>query len=118
MLAAMTVLIDDMQESQKRIVSSIESVSENLSGISRKVNDNEGTLGRIISDPAIYDNLHSSTGRIDSILARISRGEGTAGALVNDDELYQEMRNLIVRIENLVIDIEKNPRKYFKFSVF
>jgi len=37
---------------------------------------------------------------------------------VRDDSLYQDMKNLIVRVENLVSDIEKNPRKYFKFSVF
>jgi len=41
-----------------------------------------------------------------------------ATRVVNDDELYEEVKNLIVRIENLVTDIENNPRKYFKFSVF
>jgi phospholipid/cholesterol/gamma-HCH transport system substrate-binding protein len=66
----------------------------------------------------VFDNLHASTGRIDSILARLSQGSGTAGAILTDDELYVETKNLIVRIENLVDDIEKNPRKYFKFSVF
>ena len=118
MLAALTVLIDDMQESQGKIVSSLESMSRNLDGVAEKVNTNQGTLGKIISDPAVYDRLHSSAGRIDSILAKINQGDGTAGAMVNDDELYQEIKNLIVRIENLVTDIEKNPRKYFKFSIF
>jgi phospholipid/cholesterol/gamma-HCH transport system substrate-binding protein len=118
MLAALTVLINDMQRSQGKIVSSLESMSQNLDGITGKVNTNQGTLGRIISDPGVYDRLHSSAGRIDSILAKINQGDGTAGAMVNDDELYQEIKNLIVRIENLVTDIEKNPRKYFKFSVF
>jgi len=118
MLAAMTSLINDMQKSQKKIVSSLESMSSNLDGISGKVNGNEGSLGKFISDPKVYDNIHSSSGRIDSILAKINDGRGTAGAMVNDDELYLEIKNLVVRIENLVTDIEKNPRKYFKFSVF
>jgi len=118
MLAALTVLIDDMQDSQKKIVTSLESLSGNMDEIAGKVNSNEGTLGKLIADPDVYDNLRSSTGRVDSILARISRGDGTAGALVQDDELYQDIKDLVVRIENLVTDIEKNPRKYFKFSVF
>ncbi len=62
--------------------------------------------------------IGTSAGRIDSILARVERGEGSAGALVKDDSLYIEIRNLVLRVENLVSDIEKNPRKYFKFSVF
>ncbi|UCD17603.1 MAG: MCE family protein [Candidatus Zixiibacteriota bacterium] len=118
LMASLTLLIDDLQKNQERLVSSIENVSTNLSEISSQVNSNTGTIGKLISDPALYDNIHSSAGRIDSILARISRGEGTAGSLVNDAELYEEVRNLIVRIENLVADIEKNPRKYFKFSIF
>ncbi len=118
LIASMTVLINDMQISQKKIVNSIESVSSNLDEIAAQVNSNSGTIGKLISDPGVYDNIHSSTGRIDSILTKINRGEGTAGALVNDDELYQEIKNLVVRIENLVADIEQNPRKYFKFSVF
>jgi len=118
LMAALIVLINDMQQNQERIVSSLESMTDNISGIAEKANKNDGTIGRLLSDPGLYDNIHSSSGRIDSILAKINTGQGTAGAMVNDDELYEEVKNLIVRIENLVTDIENNPRKYFKFSVF
>jgi phospholipid/cholesterol/gamma-HCH transport system substrate-binding protein len=118
LIGSMTVLIDDLQKNQTRITLAIENISSDLEGISAKANNNSGTIGKMLGDPGMYDNLHSSAGRIDSILSKINRGQGTAGAIVNDDELYQEIKNLIVRIENLVADIEKNPRKYFKFSVF
>ncbi len=118
LVAALTILVKDMQKTQGKVIASIENISTNLDGIVDKVNNNQGTLGKIISDPTVFDNLHSSTGRIDSILARLSQGNGTAGAMLTDDELYIEMKNLIVRVENLVADIEKNPHKYFKFSVF
>lgn len=118
LMSSLTILINDMQESQKKIVSSLESLTDNIDGIAEKANKNEGTIGKLLSDPGLYDNIHASSGRIDSILAKINQGQGTAGAMVNDDELYQEIKNLIVRVENLVTDIENNPRKYFKFSVF
>jgi phospholipid/cholesterol/gamma-HCH transport system substrate-binding protein len=118
LVANLALLVGDMQVSHKKIIGSIENISNNLDGIADKVNANQGTLGRIISDPSLWNHLNSSTGRIDSILARINRGDGTAGAMVNDDRLYEDIRNLIVRVDNLVADIEKNPRKYFKVSVF
>jgi len=40
------------------------------------------------------------------------------GLLVNDTALYVELTNLLTRANNLITDIEKDPRKYFKFSVF
>ncbi|MCX6830008.1 MAG: MlaD family protein [candidate division Zixibacteria bacterium] len=118
MVSAMTVLIEEMQKSQKQITSSIKDVARNLDTITTQINSNRGTVGKLIADPGLYNNLHSSAGRIDSILARVERGEGSAGALVKDDSLYIEIRDLVLRVENLVSDIEKNPRKYFKFSVF
>jgi len=118
LIASLTVLVGDLQKNQARLITSIDNISADLADILVKVNTNEGTLGKIIADPALYNNLQSSSTHIDSILYKINRGDGTAGALVNDDELYEEVKNLVVRIENLVADIEKNPRKYFKFSVF
>jgi phospholipid/cholesterol/gamma-HCH transport system substrate-binding protein len=82
------------------------------------VDDGEGSLGKLVNEEQLYNNMVRSTGRLDSILAKIDRGEGTAGALVNDAQLYEDVRNLMVRVQNLVADIEANPRKYFKFSVF
>ncbi len=118
LLASVTVLVGDLQKNQERLTASIENVAGNIGNISDKVDSNSGTIGKLISDPGVYDNIHSSTGRLDSILAKVERGDGTAGAMVNDAELYEEVKNLVVRIDNLVADIEKNPRKYFKFSVF
>lgn len=118
LVSAMTGLVKELQKNQERLTTSVENASKSIDNITSQINSKTGSAGKFISDPALYDNLRSSAGRIDSILARIGRGEGTAGALVRDDSLYQDMKNLIVRVENLVSDIEKNPRKYFKFSVF
>jgi hypothetical protein len=44
--------------------------------------------------------------------------KGNLGLMVNDSALYVELTNLLTRANSLITDIEKNPRKYFKFSVF
>ncbi len=118
LIASMTILMDGLQKNQERITSAMENISTDLADVTSKANSNSGTIGKLLGDPKLYDNLNSSTGRIDSILSKINQGQGTAGAMVNDDELYQEIKNLVVRIENLVGDIEANPHKYLKFSVF
>ncbi|MCP4634289.1 MAG: hypothetical protein GY855_15290, partial [candidate division Zixibacteria bacterium] len=118
LISSMTILMDGLQKNQERITGAMENMSSDLADVTAKANSNTGTIGKLLSDPKLYDNLNSSTGRIDSILSKINQGEGTAGAIVNDDDLYQEVKNLVVRIENLVTDIEQNPSKYLKFSVF
>jgi len=110
--------LETVNEKQKQILARLESTLDNTASITGKMDQGDGSLGKLVNDGNLYDNLAMSTARMDSILAKIDRGEGSAGALVNDDRLYQEISNLVVRINNLVTDIEENPRKYFKFSVF
>lgn len=118
LLTELTTLTVGMQESQKSIVASLESTSESIAELTKKANSNEGTLGKIMGDPALYDNLAATSARLDTMLTRINAAEGNIGLLMNDTALYVELTNLMARTNNLIADIEKNPRKYFKFSVF
>ena len=115
---SLTKLIADLQKNQERIISSIERSSHALKDVSDQVTQNTGTLNKILTDPQLYDNLEGTTERLDSIMTKIDRAEGTLGLFVNDTAMYTEVTNLLVRVNNLVTDIQANPRKYFKFSVF
>ena len=111
-------LIADLQKNQERIVGSIERSSNAVANLSEQVNQNTGTLGKIMNDPKLYDNLEATTARLDSIMTKIDRAEGTLGLFVNDTAMYVEMVDLMARVNTLVTDIQNNPKKYFKFSVF
>jgi phospholipid/cholesterol/gamma-HCH transport system substrate-binding protein len=118
LLANLTVITSDLQNNQERIISSIEKTSNAVGNLSEKVDQSTGTLGKIINDPKLYDNLAATSASLDTIMSKLNSAEGSLGLMVNDSALYIEITNLITRTSNLVTDIEKNPRKYFKFSVF
>lgn len=117
MLASLTRLTDDLQRNQERLTSSIESMAISVGSLSDKL-QGEGTVGRLINDPKLYDNLNASTARLDSVLALMKSDSGNVGLLVTDTALYVEVVNLLHRLNNLVTDIQANPKKYFDFSVF
>ena len=54
----------------------------------------------------------------DSALTRIQQGQGTIGLLSKDPALYNESIETMQEVRRLIADIQLNPRKYFKFSVF
>ena len=118
LLANLTALTADLQKNQERIISSIEKTSNAIGNISERVDQSTGTLGKIINDPKLYDNLAATSASLDTIMHKMNTAEGTLGLMVNDSALYVEITNLVTRVGNLVTDMEKNPRKYFKFSVF
>ncbi len=54
----------------------------------------------------------------DSVLSRLEAGTGTLGLLARDSALYQETTATMQQLRTLLVDIQANPRRYFKFSVF
>ena len=85
---------------------------------SLKLNNGKGTLNRLAEDPRLYENLALASEHLSSILRSVDSGKGTAGTLVRDEELARELADTIREMRALIADIRKNPRNYFKFSVF
>ncbi len=118
LLGRLSLLTGDLQKNQVTVVESLEKLSGSISSLADKVQQNSGTIGKLMNDPELYDNLASTTSKLDTIMGSINSAEGSLGLLVNDTTLYIEVAELMARINSLVEDIEENPRKYFKFSVF
>ena len=71
------------------------------------------------------ENLNRLSVRLDSlrttiqtVTGKVDRGEGTLGKLVNDDKLYADVNSTVQSLKFLIEDIQKNPKKYLKVSVF
>lgn len=69
--------------------------------------------------------LERSSHSVEVVLGRIERGEGTLGKISKDDALYLNaneatvsLNHTIVEMKTLMEDIRKQPKKYFKVSVF
>jgi len=42
----------------------------------------------------------------------------TVNRLLSEEDLYFDLRRSVIRVDSLLQDIQENPKKYFKFSVF
>lgn len=73
-----------------------------LVGVAR---DNQASLVRIVEGA-------------DSVASRLRDRTGTLGLLVGDSALYVQTTLAVTQLRQLLEDIQANPRKYFKFSVF
>jgi phospholipid/cholesterol/gamma-HCH transport system substrate-binding protein len=54
----------------------------------------------------------------DTLLTRVRNGRGTLSLLASDSVLYQEATRTVAQLRTLLADIQANPRRYFRFSVF
>ena len=54
----------------------------------------------------------------DSLMMQMRSGNGTIGLLASDSTLYRETTETVIQFRALLTDIQANPRKYLKISVF
>ena len=97
----LTRILENTQVASEHVAEATRGFNE-LVGAAR---DNQQSLVRVI---------HAA----DSVMTRIQNRAGTIGLLVGDSTLYVETALAVQQLRSLLADIQANPRKYFKFSVF
>ena len=91
---------------------------DELQKVAVLLNQPNGSMGRLARDPSLYQRLEGVTAKSEALVGRIERGDGTLGKLITQDQLYQRADKVLTEMETLLVDVKKNPAKYFKFSVF
>ncbi len=64
----------------------------------------EGTAGKVLKDPALYNDLHTSVTQLNTILADLNAGKGTAGELLKDNKLAKQ---LSITLDKVDMSIDK-----------
>lgn len=112
------VLTARLNENQSKVSAEFMTVAASLDSLVQKMQTGQGTIAQLMNDSTLHQKLASSTARADSILGSIAAGRGTFGRLYADSTLYDDTKALMASMKRLMGEIEKDPKKYFKFSVF
>jgi len=109
-------LADSLNENQERLLANVNvmleenrvtfgQTLENFRGITEKLNRGEGTLGRLLTDPLLYEEatatlsaLRESFGDIRRVTGALARGDGTIGRLLYEEDLYEELRETLASL--------------------
>jgi phospholipid/cholesterol/gamma-HCH transport system substrate-binding protein len=97
--------IQDLVASTRQTSAALRQMTADMQGIVNDVKEHKRSLVRV---------LEAS----DTLLTRVQEGRGTLSLLASDSALYQEATGAVKQLRQLLADIQANPRKYFRFSVF
>ncbi len=108
---------DEFAALSRSLRQTAESLEKSLGGpaVEGAVADLEETAATLAE---AAESLKATARSIESVAAKIDRGQGTLGKLVNDPSVYEELRSALRSTSALTRDIQENPGRYMKFSVF
>lgn len=117
------LMVEENRRSVRTTFANLEASSSTVKGLTadreekleQAVDDFTSAMARIDRMSARLDSLTRS---LNSVAGKLDRGDGTLGKLVNEEALYRDLNASVASLRALIEDIKKNPKDYFRFSVF
>jgi phospholipid/cholesterol/gamma-HCH transport system substrate-binding protein len=75
-----------------------------------------GTIGKLVSDPTLYERLTESLDKFNRIADQINNGNGTLAKLINDPKLFDTANETLRKAETMMDRIEKGEGTLGKLS--
>ncbi|MEP6729712.1 MAG: MlaD family protein [bacterium] len=89
-------------------VTDMVSLTKDLRAITGGIVRGEGSLGQLVTNRALYDQLNGTLARANTMLASFQNPNGTIGRMLNDPALYNKLTGVISSTDSLVISINSS----------
>ena len=80
-------------------------LTQDLSKVTNSINRGEGTLGQLVTNRQLYDQLNTTLGHTSSLMARLENPRGTIGRLLDDPALYYSLNRTISSADTVLSQI-------------
>jgi phospholipid/cholesterol/gamma-HCH transport system substrate-binding protein len=97
--------VNDFATSGTELAQRLSKLSDEIGLIVKDVRDGKGTVGRLFSDEAIYNNLNATIRETEEVMRQVRSGEGSAGRFINDPALYNNASEIAVQLRAIAEDI-------------
>ncbi|MEO6394077.1 MAG: MlaD family protein [Pyrinomonadaceae bacterium] len=92
---------NDLASSGNDLIERLNKISDDVKVITKNIREGKGTLGRVVTDEALYNNLNATIQETQDLIVKIKSGEGSAGKLVNDPALYNNLNATILDLKSI-----------------
>ena len=87
------------------VMNEVTGLTRDLKQVTGSITRGEGTLGQLVTNRALYDQLNSTLSSTNSLMARLENPRGTIGRLLNDPALYNSLTTTVASADRLVSQI-------------
>jgi phospholipid/cholesterol/gamma-HCH transport system substrate-binding protein len=116
-----TLIIVPAMDYEAVVVQASEAITEvagltrDLKVITSSVSKGEGTLGQLVTNRSLYDEMNTALARSSSLMARLENPRGTVGRMLNDPALYNSLSRTVASADNLLAQMAAGEGSIGKF---
>jgi phospholipid/cholesterol/gamma-HCH transport system substrate-binding protein len=93
------------EKSLADVMASMQGLTADFQVMVTDLQNGKGTLGKLLTDDAAYNNLNSLLAKSSNMVGNIQQGRGTLGKLVTSDELYGKANQTLDNVNGVMEDV-------------
>lgn len=130
LLADISQMVSAEKSNIQSLIQNTDGVMANANVITKKLADNSQRIDSILANIEKFSgnvskiNLEETVNaakntltEVNNLLMAVNNGEGTLGKIAKDEGLYTKIDSTIASLNSLLIDFQKNPKRYVSFSL-
>jgi len=97
--------VNDFATSGTDLAQRLSKLSDQINEIVVDVKNGKGTVGRLFSDEALYNNLNATIRETQDVMTAVRSGNGSAGRFINDPALYNDANEIAISLKSISDDL-------------
>ena len=107
--------IEDVVRASQSTLQNLDALEKRVDRILAFVESGQGSIGKVIYDPGLYNRLNATVGQFQQLVADVSNGKGSIGKLLVSDELYHNANETINKLNAIIDDLNAGKGTAGKF---
>ncbi len=96
---------DDVVRAANSTLQNMDVLVQQLNSIVTAVQSGQGSVGKLIYDPSLYNRVNSTVAQFQNLVSDIAQGQGSLGKLITDDELYRKANATIDKVNQMIDEV-------------
>ncbi|MEN9734783.1 MAG: hypothetical protein RLZ45_2778, partial [Verrucomicrobiota bacterium] len=98
--------LNDAVSDVKPLTQEARGMMTDLRSVVGRVEKGDGTIGKFLSDPSLFNQANAAVGNLREILEKINRGTGSIGELVNDNAFLKNVKLTLQKVDKATETLE------------
>jgi phospholipid/cholesterol/gamma-HCH transport system substrate-binding protein len=98
--------IQDVVRASQGTLQNIDTLLKRADRIMAFIESGQGSIGKVIYDPALYNQLNATVAEFKGLVDGIQQGKGSIGPLLTSDEAYKKAMAAVDKVNALIDDLQ------------
>ena len=107
--------LQDVVRASQGTLENLDILVKRLDNIVSYIQSGQGSIGKIIYDPSLFDRANAAVTQLQQIMAQINSPNGTIGKLLNSDELYNKASLAVDNVNKIIDEVNNGKGTIGKF---